>query len=83
MPAGGKTTPHALGLLEPRGVLFTATQQEVYHGMIIGECTRDGEMEVSNCAKCEMHVAIVFNSCKCAASASKCVTSPSKYACQD
>ena len=47
MPAGGKTTTHALGLLEPRGVLFTGIQQEVYNGMIIGECSRDGEMEVS------------------------------------
>ncbi len=47
MLAGGKTTTHALGLLEPRGVLFTGIQQEVYNGMIIGECSRDGEMEVS------------------------------------
>ncbi|KAA6417376.1 MAG: elongation factor family [Trebouxia sp. A1-2] len=45
--AGGKTTTHALGLLEPRGVLFTGIQQEVYNGMIIGECSRDGEMEVN------------------------------------
>ena len=44
--ADGKTTTHALGLLEPRGVLFTGIQQEVYSGMIIGECSRDGEMEV-------------------------------------
>ena len=44
---GGKTTTHALGLLEPRGTLFTGIQQEVYSGMIIGECARDGEMEVS------------------------------------
>ena len=43
---GGKTTTHALGLLEPRGTLFTGIQQEVYNGMIIGECARDGEMEV-------------------------------------
>lgn len=47
MSAGGKTTTHALGLLEPRGTLFTGIQQEVYGGMIIGECSRDGEMEVS------------------------------------
>ncbi|KAL3154804.1 hypothetical protein ABBQ38_011348 [Trebouxia sp. C0009 RCD-2024] len=45
--AGGKTTTHALGLLEPRGTLFTGIQQEVYNGMIIGECSRDGEMEVN------------------------------------
>ena len=44
--SGGKTTTHALGLLEPRGTLFTGIQQEVYNGMIIGECARDGEMEV-------------------------------------
>lgn len=48
--ADGKTTTHALGLLEPRGVLFTGIQQEVYSGMIIGECSRDGEMEVQNLA---------------------------------
>ena len=49
--AGGKTTTHALGLLEPRGTLFTGIQQEVYGGMIIGECSRDGEMEVSLSAR--------------------------------
>lgn len=55
--ADGKTTTHALGLLEPRGVLFTSIQQEVYSGMIIGECSRDGEMEVSRyCTWCTQSV---------------------------
>ena len=57
---GGKTTTHALGLLEPRGVLFTGIQQEVYTGMIIGECSRDGEMEVGRgrapCTLCSLPV---------------------------
>lgn len=48
--ADGKTTTHALGLLEPRGVLFTGIQQDVYSGMIVGECSRDGEMEVESLA---------------------------------
>ena len=58
MLAGGKTTTHALGLLEPRGVLFTGIQQEVYNGMIIGECSRDGEMEVSNSTAGVLHLGI-------------------------
>ncbi len=59
MLAGGKTTTHALGLLEPRGVLFTGIQQEVYNGMIIGECSRDGEMEVSKSTAGVLHLGIL------------------------
>ncbi len=58
MLAGGKTTTHALGLLEPRGVLFTGIQQEVYNGMIIGECSRDGEMEVRKSIAGVLHLGI-------------------------
>ena len=38
--AGGKTTLHALGNLEPRGVLFVDPTDEVYEGMVVGEHTR-------------------------------------------
>lgn len=45
--ADGKTTGYALQLLEPRGVLFTAPSTSVYSGMIIGEHSRDNDLEVS------------------------------------
>eukprot|EP00884_Botryococcus_braunii_P003029 jgi/Botrbrau1/12727/Bobra.67_1s0087.2 len=44
--ADGKTTLHALGALEVRGVLFTSPSTEVYEGMIIGEHSRDNDLEV-------------------------------------
>ena len=40
--AGGRTTTHALGGLEPRGVLFVEATAEVYEGMIVGEHSRWG-----------------------------------------
>ena len=45
--ADGKTTSHALGLLEPRGVLFTEPGTDVYGGMIIGEHSRESDLEVN------------------------------------
>lgn len=45
-PADGKSTTYALGLLAPRGVLFLNPQQEVYTGMLVGEHSRDNDLEV-------------------------------------
>ena len=45
--SGGRATSHALGLLEPRGVLFTVPSDEVYEGMIIGEHAREGDLDVN------------------------------------
>lgn len=44
--ADGRTTTHALGDLQPRGILFVGPAEDTYSGMIIGESTRDGDMEV-------------------------------------
>ncbi|MFK7873044.1 MAG: translational GTPase TypA [Oligoflexales bacterium] len=43
----GKTTDYALHTLEERGVLFIEPGTEVYEGMIIGECSRDNDMNVN------------------------------------
>jgi GTP-binding protein len=43
----GKTTTYALYHLEPRGVLFWGPGTEVYEGMIVGECTRNNDMDVN------------------------------------
>jgi len=45
----GTTKGHALGALEPRGHLFVGPQTEVYEGMIIGEHTRDTDLNVNPC----------------------------------
>ncbi len=43
----GTTTGYAIRGLEERGVLFCAPGQEIYTGMIVGECPRDGDMNVN------------------------------------
>jgi GTP-binding protein len=43
----GVATAYALNLLEARGVLFIEPGQEVYEGMVIGENSRPGDMEVN------------------------------------
>lgn len=45
----GKTTGYALDALQPRGILFIAPGEEVYEGMIIGEHTRDNDLDVNPC----------------------------------
>ncbi len=44
--ADGKTTLHALGELQVRGTLFIGTHEDAYAGQIIGESTRESDMEV-------------------------------------
>ena len=43
----GVTTTYALHNLEPRGVLFVGPQTEVYSGMIIGEHSKENDLEVN------------------------------------
>ena len=43
----GVTTTYALHNLEPRGTLFVGPQTEVYSGMIIGEHSKENDLEVN------------------------------------
>ena len=45
----GSTTGFALNNLQERGILFVGPNQEVYEGMIIGESSRDDDMDVNPC----------------------------------
>lgn len=46
---GGAITGFALDNLQQRGVLFVMPAQETYEGMIIGEHSRDGDLDVNPC----------------------------------
>ncbi len=43
----GKTTTYALFHLQPRGTLFVKENVQVYEGMIIGENSRDNDLDVN------------------------------------
>ncbi|MCK4738738.1 MAG: translational GTPase TypA [Deltaproteobacteria bacterium] len=43
----GKSTTYALNNLQPRGTLFIGDTTQVYEGMIIGENSRDADMDVN------------------------------------
>ena len=43
----GKTTTYALFHLQPRGTLFIQENTQVYEGMIIGENSRDNDLDVN------------------------------------
>jgi len=43
----GRATAYAIGHLQPRGELFIAPGDEVYEGMIVGENSRDNDMDVN------------------------------------
>jgi len=43
----GRATAYAIGHLQPRGELFAAPGDEVYEGMIVGEHSRDNDMDVN------------------------------------
>jgi GTP-binding protein len=45
----GSTTPFAINALQPRGIMFINPGQEVYEGMIIGEHSRDNDLDVNPC----------------------------------
>ncbi len=44
---GGKSTTYALFHLQPRGLLFIKENTPVYEGMIIGENSRDSDLDVN------------------------------------
>ena len=43
----GKATAYSLGALEDRGVMFIEPNEEVYEGMIVGECNKDNDLAVN------------------------------------
>jgi GTP-binding protein len=45
----GKTTGYALTMVEERGSLFVGVGEDVYEGMVIGESSRSGELDVNPC----------------------------------
>lgn len=44
-----QTTAYALDALQARGVLFVAPGEQVYEGMIVGEHSRDNDLDVNPC----------------------------------
>jgi len=44
---GGRTTSYAIDHLQPRGVLFVGPGESVYEGQIVGEHTRDSDLDVN------------------------------------
>ncbi|KAF9303575.1 hypothetical protein BGZ74_003460 [Mortierella antarctica] len=47
MGSVGQATAYALNLIEPRGKLFVRPGDKVYAGMVIGESSRTGDLEVN------------------------------------
>jgi GTP-binding protein len=45
----GMTTPYALFHIEPRGRLAVGPQVEVYEGMVVGEHSRESDLDVNIC----------------------------------
>ncbi len=43
----GNATAYSLGNLEDRGTMFIEPGEEVYEGMIVGECNRDNDLAVN------------------------------------
>ncbi len=43
----GQATAYSIGNLEDRGVMFIAPGEEVYEGMIVGECNRNNDLAVN------------------------------------
>eukprot|EP00595_Chromulina_sp_UTEXLB2642_P000820 CAMPEP_0196766908 /NCGR_PEP_ID=MMETSP1095-20130614/32666_1 /TAXON_ID=96789 ORGANISM="Chromulina nebulosa, Strain UTEXLB2642" /NCGR_SAMPLE_ID=MMETSP1095 /ASSEMBLY_ACC=CAM_ASM_000446 /LENGTH=105 /DNA_ID=CAMNT_0042131857 /DNA_START=1 /DNA_END=315 /DNA_ORIENTATION=+ len=45
----GKTTGYALMPLEERGQLFISVGEEVYEGMVVGQNSKSGDLDVNPC----------------------------------
>ncbi len=45
----GRATPYALFHLQPRGTLFIEPNTQVYEGMVVGEHSRDNDIDVNVC----------------------------------
>ncbi|KAJ1628241.1 membrane GTPase [Pavlovales sp. CCMP2436] len=52
--ASGTTSSYALAGIEPRGVLFIGTGEEVYTGQILGEANTENDIEVNPCKRKEL-----------------------------
>ena len=47
----GETTAYGINTVQDRGVMFIVPGQSLYEGMIIGENTRDTDMDINPCKK--------------------------------
>lgn len=47
----GETTSYGIGNAQERGVMFIVPNQKIYEGQIIGENTREDDMDVNPCKK--------------------------------
>ncbi|MFA6076334.1 MAG: translational GTPase TypA [Negativicutes bacterium] len=56
----GDTTSYGINSVQDRGVMFIEPAEQIYAGMIVGENTRDLDMEVNPCKK--KHVTNIRNS---------------------
>ena len=56
----GDTTTYGINSVQDRGIMFIEPAQSIYEGMIVGENTRDLDMEVNPCKK--KHVTNIRNS---------------------
>lgn len=45
----GSVTAYALDTLQERGILFVEPTDEIYEGQIVGECSRDNDLDVNPC----------------------------------
>eukprot|EP00599_Poterioochromonas_sp_BG-1_P012726 CAMPEP_0173155694 /NCGR_PEP_ID=MMETSP1105-20130129/14267_1 /TAXON_ID=2985 /ORGANISM="Ochromonas sp., Strain BG-1" /LENGTH=115 /DNA_ID=CAMNT_0014072187 /DNA_START=215 /DNA_END=562 /DNA_ORIENTATION=+ len=45
----GKTTGYALDMVQERGILYISVGEEVYEGMVIGENSKPGDIDVNPC----------------------------------
>ncbi len=43
----GNATAYSIGNLEDRGIMFIEPGEEVYEGMVVGECNRDNDLAVN------------------------------------
>lgn len=56
----GETTSYGINSVQDRGVMFIEPAEQIYEGMIVGENTRDLDMEINPCKK--KHVTNMRNS---------------------
>ena len=45
--AQGQSTAYSIGALEDRGSMFIAPGEDIYEGMIVGECNKDMDLAVN------------------------------------
>ena len=50
----GETTPYGIDKCQDRGVMFVVPNQKIYEGQVIGENTREDDMDINPCKKKQM-----------------------------